>query len=308
MISLLNSRRRGYRDHKRQSNPGGSSLVMAVLFLLSVSTGCNNTAIRSEWVEDIVTIDGDPVEWQNCLYYHSKRNTAVGFMNDGQDLFLCILSYDRELIMQMQNGGFTIWFGHGKRNDSRTGIRFLAGNKPEVAPPGERGNGFGNHSEHQPPEMENAFRNVEVLGSDSGPSTMFTTTTAIASGIYFKMTPGREPLVFEMSIPLHKDVSGMISLGIEKDTIIDVVIESTVPDLPQRRGPPPGRGQPSGFGGGSGGPPGGGFSGHGGGDGPPPGGAMRGGPPGGGHHGMQLPEQVKIKMRVLLASGTPERN
>ena len=110
--------------------PAGWVMPVIAFFLLQ---SCAEMRLQSIWPAAGVVIDGDSGEWLGRLYRDAAHNVAVGVMNDSSSLYLCILSYDRALSMQMRRGGFIIRFGGKKDN---RGIRFITDSR-RVNRPGE---------------------------------------------------------------------------------------------------------------------------------------------------------------------------
>jgi hypothetical protein len=104
-----------------------ASALISLLLPGIISLNCNNFELQSQWRDRDITVDGNHVEWEGVLKYSEDERTTVGFFNDDEYLYLCLLSADQQVLMQAMGAGFTVWFeGSGKR-DERLTIRFPLG-------------------------------------------------------------------------------------------------------------------------------------------------------------------------------------
>lgn len=81
--------------------------VALIIFLYGCSAGLEMT---SGWKENTVKIDGNSDEWAGSLKQIPDKNLAVGFKNDDQFLYMCLVINDPTKLMAMMHGGFFVWF------------------------------------------------------------------------------------------------------------------------------------------------------------------------------------------------------
>ena len=267
--------------------------LVAVALLLQ----CKSTIVmKSVWLKDKVTIDGDFSEWKGLLQTPSDL-FAIGIGNDDSSLYICLHSEDRGMVHQVMKYGLTLWFENGKSAKNRVGIRFPMGRTG--------GRGVRRFQEARPDSealqrlREESLTTMEVLGPGKNDTIPMTISVAQSWGrLALKATSDMEQFTYELKIPLHADSTAKIATPISRDSLIMVVLESVVPEQNgaesnEEHGEESGRG----FGGGGGGHGGGG---HGGG-----GGGHMGGRHGGGFSGRhsEASNPFSTKFSVKLANG-----
>jgi hypothetical protein len=104
------------------------SFALTSLFFLN---GCSSSReVFSTSAENIVTIDGNQNDWNNLTYIQGE-NISFGFKNDSDNLFICLVTSDRNKIMKIFRGGLTIWL-ETENSDNKIGVRY-----PDKADPSD---------------------------------------------------------------------------------------------------------------------------------------------------------------------------
>ena len=94
--------------------------VSLIIFLYGCSAGIEMT---SGWKENAVKIDGNSEEWAGSLKQIPDKNLAVGFRNDNEFLYVCLVINDPTKLMAMMRGGFIVWF-EPERTENTFGIKY----------------------------------------------------------------------------------------------------------------------------------------------------------------------------------------
>ena len=247
--------------------------------------GCqtfNTFSTESRPLDHQVIIDGKTEDWQGDLFVAEGERIELGFLNDRENLYVCLLTTDNFVRAQILTQGLTVWFDPKGKTDKVFGIKFPVG-----LPPGERKMPLGDNPEG--PDLENLpkvpMMEMEIIRSEKEPVQKL--NVAEAKGIEVKVVPSSGLIVYELKIPLVKTELNPIAVGAEPGKTIGIGFETPKFDPSQmsrrRVGGTPGGGRPP-MGGGTGQEGMGGYG-----------------------RGFQMPEGLKIWAIVSLAQGPGSR-
>lgn len=237
-------------------------------------------------------IDGKTEDWLGALSIIEDGAVSVGFRNDRESLYVCLMVEEEFLQAQILRRGLTLWLDPRGGTAKALGIRYPLG-----MPRGERLEERG--EEPGPPASEGfpeeAMSELEIIRSEKeAPQKM---EIGKVPGIEIIAVPTRGLLVYELKIPLLQTESQLIAVGAQPGQTIGIGFETPKLDRSQRPGP------------GSGGMPGGGGGRPGGGGMPPMGGGRGAGPGGAPAGGMmgEMPNGLKVWALVHLSSENMDR-
>lgn len=260
--------------------------ALALFLVVLLLGGCGGTqALQSEALDRDITVDGVSQDWQGALTPIEKKNLSLGLLNDGEYLYVALVSRDRQLISQMMSLGFTVWFDAKGGKERTFGIRFPLGLMASGA-------GFSPRAREQDPEVrrqrfEESLMNMEIFDTEER-STRYMVNTVQGIKVNARMDAGT--LVYELQVPLRKSEAHAFAIGAEPGDIIGVGLETPEIDREGMRQQMGGRGGGGRGGRGGGGGGRGGMGGAGGG---------RGGQGGG---QQQRPDPLKLWTTVTLAT------
>jgi hypothetical protein len=108
-------------------------LPVFVILLSGLYNGVQAQQIHSLWLNNHVSIDGDPSEWpQPFRYYDGATKLQFAIANDTSDLYICLKVTDEQAQAKIFRSGLNIWIDpKGKKKESE-GIFFPT--KQERAP------------------------------------------------------------------------------------------------------------------------------------------------------------------------------
>jgi len=275
------------------------NLVTLPLLALSIlgPSACRSYktfSVESQPPVQPITIDGRSDDWSGNLYILEEELVSLGFLNDRENLYICLLAENDALGIRMMQNGLTVWFDPAGGKKKALGIRILPGPRPEgglMAEPKKDRRGIDASKD----EPRGGFQNeIEIIDAESGGIRKFDPENA--GGIDIKAFPSSSFFVYELKIPLVRSGRFPIAVGASPGNKIGIGFETKKGNSRERPGPEDG-----GMGGGGGRPPmGGGIPGGRGRPGGPMGG-MRGGEP-------QMFRDLKIWVLVQTANaGGPER-
>jgi len=264
---------------------GETACAMSAWLLVLGLAGCSSyTVYATNSLPPVkeIKIDGKTEDWLGALSIIEDGSISVGFRNDRESLYVCLMVEEESLQAQIMGQGLTLWFDPRGGTAKALGIRYPLGMAPGKMSEEPRGEPGPPPSEDLP---EEALSALEIIRSQKeAPQKM---EIAEVRGIEIIAVPSRGLFVYELKIPLFQTESQLIAVGAQPGQTIGIGFETPKPDRGRMPGPPSG-GMP---GGGGGRPPMGGSR-----------GAGRGGGPGGGMMD-EMPRGLRVWTLVHLSSG-----
>jgi hypothetical protein len=297
--------------------PGKPGLIFfPLLAAVLASAGCGGRVyvVSSLGPPHTITVDGETDDWNGALSYVEKNHLFVGFVNNRDNLYICMTREEVEgRAGAAPIGGLTVWLDPQGGDKKTLGIRLAqAGGPPEGDGPGQGGQRPERRPDRQPAD-ENAEPGagqdkapmppggeIEILGPSGQVLKKLSPEGAAAAGLEVKTGIAGGSFTVEIGIPLRADDRHPYAAGVEPDGTVGIGFVSTPPSRPGRRNGPPeggpgeGGGRPGGGGmpGGMGGMPGG------------MGGGGMGGPGGPPDRDPDIMKGFKIWTRVKLANSS----
>jgi hypothetical protein len=258
----------------------GSVLLAAVFFGLTGCSSFKTYVAKSLWPERQIVIDGKSDDWSGALSFIEKEQLSVGFFNDQNNLYLCLVAEGNFARGQIMRGGLTVWFDPEGGKEKKFGIRYPLG-----APGREMQMRAGRRNPEEPNEgsPREAMNELEIIRPKEAEPERMELAKAKDNGLEVTAAPSSGLVVYELKIPLLAKEGQPLAVGAKPGAKIGIGFETTKPDFSRM--------------------PRGGFGGM-------PGGGM--GRPGmGGGFGRRggfgteskMPEPLKIWTTVQLASG-----
>ncbi len=237
--------------------------IMTALLLALLHSGCETYEMDSQWRDDPVTIDGNYAEWRGGLYYLEDEGASIGIKNEGQNLYICLLTQEPLRSRQALNQGLILWFDPAGGKAKSFGINYPIGTG------GEFQSGPGMPRPDQDPEEVRERRrqgSLESLGTmrilDRDGEEIHRLKTDDLEEMEIAVSTSQSLFVYELKIPLSASENLPIKLRTNPGRTIGVGLEIPKMDRAGMRGTRPGGGMggmPGG--GGRGGRPGGGMGG-----------------------------------------------
>ena len=212
----------------------GNIIILAAISLSS----CNNIEIESRWRDRDIIIDGVHNEWENALLFSEKKRATVGFINDDEYLYLCLMAADQQVLTQSLAAGFTVWFDGMGRKKEKFGIRFPIGVKdfkPEM-PPRDRGD----QDRNRMGEMLQNQSNLELIRADETKNISLSELGDY--GISLKIGQHLGRFLYELKLPLNDSDTDRYEIVRKDDGTVKVGFELGKMKMPERERRPPGHG------------------------------------------------------------------
>ncbi len=261
-------------------------LVFLLILFLSffMHMNCSTLQLESTWKDRDITLDGKGGDWLGAKYYFEESAVSVGLINDGQYLYVSIMTENPMLRAQIMREGLIVWLDPKGGKNKTFGIKFplgRQGGEPEEERMETRAMMDEMAREEMMQRLQELMTELEVLGPDE--EVLGRMDIDDAKGIEVKMRNAGGTFVYELKIPLATSEEYPFAVGVEPGDVIGVGFLSPKMQMQRpkgmRGGGMPGMGGRGGMGGGMGGMRGGGMS-------------------------RQMPRQLKIWAKVQLASGS----
>jgi hypothetical protein len=253
-----------------------------VIFVVGIrSWGCTpqQQELVSHWATDPVTVDGRGDEWVDiALNRVEAADLSWGIMNDSDNLYFLLVTWNGVLAHSIENDGVTLWFD-GK---------------------GGKAKDFGVHVSSATSTDGGTMAATILAKGKARLAANQTNGPAAAAGRQDRLWS------YEVRVPMSLDPAATQAIKVTPGTKLAIGVEMTAPEMPEKAGmsESPVRGERRGPGGGMGGPMGGGGMGG------PMGGGGMGGPMGSGMGGgTETPEDQRADRPTPNESaGSPEDN
>ena len=258
-----------------------------ILALAAVVLGCGGFDLKSTWRDRNVVIDGAAGDWQGVLTSVDEKGD-VGFLNDGEHLYICFIPRDRNIENQMIVRGLTLWFDPQGGEEKHFGVRFPLGliENPDAMQQMAMMRQTRNTDRSEfLDEFAHTLSHLEVLTARD------TTRLGVDDSAGLEVAIGvsrSNSLIYEIKVPLRESTEFRYAIGATKKNVIGVGLETPEIDFETLRNEMRARGGGRARAGMGGGRSGGGTGGGGG-----MGGGMRGRP--------EIPEPLKAWGKLLLA-------
>ena len=210
---------------------GFSSFSAIVFFFaLGISSiiGCSSTQqLASKWSENPIRIDGSLRDWSDSTAFVEKDGIRYAVMNDGNFLYLCLLSSKQGLGRQMLFRGMTVWFDPNGGDKKTIGLRFPIGmggtgrSEMPVRPQDEEQGQQGVRPEELPRQTPNEF---EYLGP--GENERQRVSRLQGQGVEIHLTATPERFLYELKIPLRYSSEHPYSVETHAGARIGIGVES----------------------------------------------------------------------------------
>jgi hypothetical protein len=208
-------------------------LAFAVAVLVHPVAGGSDLQLSSGWRGEPIRIDGNNEEWSGRMVPVEKQKFSVGLQNDGEALYLCLITRDRVLGTQVARQGLMVWLDPGPERPKKHvfGVHFPI--DPRLAAERDPGGRWPRDGAIASERDQTA---VGILGPDKrGPTRV---PIPLAGGILAAMAFRGEVLIYELKVPLKGATETPYAVAVRPGDIVRLELQT-----PEWRGPlPPSRG------------------------------------------------------------------
>jgi hypothetical protein len=207
--------------------------AVAVAALVHPVSGGNELQLSSDWRGEPVRIDGNNEEWSGRMVPIEKQKFSVGLQNDGEALYLCLITRDRVLGTQIARQGLMVWLDPGPERPKKHqfGVHFPI--DPRLAATRDSG---GRWPRDGAIASERDLTAVGILGPGKGDPARV--PIPMAGGILAAMAFRGEVLIYELKVPLKGAADTPYAVAVGPGGVVRLELQT-----PEWRGPlPPSRG------------------------------------------------------------------
>ncbi len=201
----------------------------AAAILIAVFSACaaGVYVIKSRTPEAEITIDGLTEDWKGALYLLADEQAFVGFMNDHDYLYVCLVSGDSRRPSQLMREGLTVWFDPAGGTKKVLGLRFPASTPPASREgAGARRGGEGARRPSPGAGPGPAEDEVEILRS-KGPASERVALAQLANiGLELKADISGGAFTYELKIPLALSEKQPVAVGAAPGAAIGIGFET----------------------------------------------------------------------------------
>jgi hypothetical protein len=215
---------------------------LSALLLVTMVAAAAKPERASAWRDREITVDGFDEDWQGLTAPAKGVKIAVGFVNDADWLYICVLARDTLTRDQITGNGLIIWLDPDSGKKKTFGIRFPVGAPENFAGPPPRGRVQPVPGDQTPPPARPSDRLVaqdEVTILGPGKNEEHTVPIEHSGGIAARLATHMGALVYELRVPL-KRAEHAYAVGVEPGAVLRVEMQT-----PEYSGPyrgPRGRG------------------------------------------------------------------
>ena len=178
-----------------------------------------------------IVIDGKADDWQGDIYVVENERFLLGFLNDQDYLYMCLLTEDYFTRGQFLIQGLTVWFDPTGKEKKAFGIRYPLGGPLKLPSPALGEERAGEALDNVSPE---ALGDLEIVTFEEGKGKEKTADqekiqkmqVADAKGIEVKMNSSAGRLVYELKIPLVKNEQNPIAIGTPPGKTVGIGFET----------------------------------------------------------------------------------
>ncbi|MGZ5468526.1 MAG: hypothetical protein ACXW2H_05220 [Candidatus Aminicenantales bacterium] len=225
---------------------GSEFFPLVLAFLLATSCGGRVYLVSSLGPAHAIVVDGNMDDWSGALSYVAKDHLFVGFVNDHNDLFICLTKETSEGRGPGRMGGWTVWIDPAGGSRKTMGIRIAPPGGPQEERPSEEGperRPVEKPAEGEPggqPLTIDRGADLEILGPSGNVLRKLSPEAAAKEGLEVGTGFSGGSFVLEVKIPLKASEGHPIAVGAGPSGQVGIGFLSSRADRKDRRAGQPG--------------------------------------------------------------------
>jgi len=244
------------KDHSL--NIKQSLIACAIAILVMCTVGCDEQELNSNWRDLEIIIDAKSDEWLNTLYYFESEMLSIGFFNDENHLYVCMLAEHPMLQAQVVSQGFTLWLDPAGGKEKAFGIKFpigMQGVREQMDFIRMQESELNRDKMRQ--AFERSLADLEIFGPGRAKQRI---PVEEVKGIEIRVRNETGLFVYELKVPLKSDEEHPYAVGANAGSVVGIGLEIPKLDKGEKKnamrdrmggmeGRPPGGGGMGGMGG-----------------------------------------------------------
>ena len=206
--------------------------ILSMLTILIIQACGTSDIFISKNAGKEIKIDGDRSDWKGKLEVLDDEQIAVGFLNNEENLFLCLTTNDRENIMKIVSQGLTVWF-YPEERDNVIGLNYPQ--QLTEFPRMERmRNDDGQKDYRQNPDarINNLLQSQsEYSIVDEDNNALFNYPVGSNTGFEVKASYANNYFVYEAKIPIGNNNISEVVVDVLPKEILSVLFETAEIDI-----------------------------------------------------------------------------
>lgn len=211
---------------------------VAVVALFSLA-GCTSSVLMlSDTPKSKIIVDGKHEDWNGKLKYFEDERTAVGFQNDEDFLYLCLVTSDKTNAKKIMALGLTIWF-ESENDDETIGLKYPL-RIENISPKNIMGMN-GNNKKNRKSDFEMTVQAMmqnqgefELVNDDD--EILYSAAIGGNDGYKIKVGVENQQFVYEAQLPIGNNELAQIPINIFPNEKVKVEFETGNIDFDELRG------------------------------------------------------------------------
>ncbi len=205
--------------------------ITTLLFLtLVIIFGCETQRIQSRWIDRDITIDGIDTEWRGARFLIDKKYMTVGVMNDDKHLYLRLSTPNIAIQNLIAYNGMTLAIEAPWSKGEKLKITYPVGSanaEPDSLDSWDR--------DETDKRLKEKLENGYLVFEQKDSSQTLTVSEAEKQGILIGMSIEDDILVYELKIPVNRQVADLFKLNVEpgKSIGVGVNVDSAAKERPE---------------------------------------------------------------------------
>jgi len=200
--------------------------LFITLFILLTFSGCSSVPeVTSTLNHNDIIIDGNQQDWGTSFIPVKNDNVAVGFRNDGENLYVCMITSDNQKIVKILSQGLTVWLYPSDSKDA-IGIQYPVKKTMEEMHVAREDNST------NPEDINGRIQHLlsiqnELIIVDDNNIGIYSSSPNAEKGFKAKIGYSMNQLVYELKVPLkgNKEFSQVV-LNAKPEDKIGVTFET----------------------------------------------------------------------------------
>ncbi len=199
--------------------------ISFTISIFLVITACSSSEFIVSGHAMDIKIDGSQEDWEGRLKYLEDKKLAVGFLNDNENLYFCLVSSDKATVMKIMSLGLTVWFN--PKNGDAIGLQY----------PQEKKNASTNglidikrNNQHRANFNMDANKMLqnqnEYLILDQDKNILHVAPISNKDGVELKITTTNQQFIYEARIPIANNPLAQVPIDVFPNEMLTITFES----------------------------------------------------------------------------------
>lgn len=193
-------------------------MILIISLSLISLIGCSSSELMlSRATDSKIKIDGNQDDWNGKLKYFEDEKAAIGFQNDEDNLYFCLVTSDKPSVMKIVTMGLTVWF-EPENGDQAIGLQYPK--KMDSVPPKNR---MGkNRNENNDSDFEVTINTMlqnqgEFVLVDEDEEILYASPVGSSDGYEIKIAAANRQFVYEAKIPIGNNSEAQMPIDVFPD-------------------------------------------------------------------------------------------